>query len=415
MSFFKKNLEELSEADLLRLEKEEIPESIRLEFKRELNLEDRKEKAEAAKDVSAMANTAGGCILYGLDERQLPDGSTVAGPVCPLSDGTLDSRLEDVLLSSIFPQPRFRTRKIDVTGGFVLVVEVYPAYSGNLYMVTGFKENRFYRRGEQRTVLMTEPEIREAYARIAASRQALERSIEDAIASETAMVPHLHESVIVVPWYGHRDLVNPRQFGRSLGLDLHNGILFDNQWREVASWMRVVGDGYRGYGPGDGPVNKCQQYMAVRRNGLVHCAGPFGNHSKNGLLLAYFTQALESIVAAMVTARHILESAGYWGPVRVIHRLRAGSPFCLLDAREIPERLRCFGHSPVDPGEYLHVLPEANLRESGTTFRPILRELMDQVFQTGGRETCPWFDASGDLTELGRSLVPPQLLKYLED
>jgi hypothetical protein len=55
-----------------------------------------------------------------------------------------------------------------------LVVEVYPAYSDDLHLVTGFKEHRFYRRAENRAVLMEEPEIREAYARIAASRQALD-------------------------------------------------------------------------------------------------------------------------------------------------------------------------------------------------------------------------------------------------
>lgn len=269
MSFFRKNLEGLSEADLLALEKDQIPESIRLEFKRNLNLGDRRQKAEAAKDISAMANAAGGHILYGIDEKQLPDGSTAAGSVCPLIDGTLQSRLEDVLLSTIFPRPRFRTWEVGVANGFVLVVEVYPAYSGDLYMVTGFKENRFYRRGEQRTILMSEPEIREAYARIAASRQALEASIEKMISSELAMVSHVQHCAIVLPWYGHRQLVDPRQFGTTLGFELANGVLCHSGWKHAALQMNVVADGYQGYTPTREPPDKCNLYISIRRDGLV--------------------------------------------------------------------------------------------------------------------------------------------------
>ena len=63
-------------------------------------LEQGEEKAEAAKDISAMANTVGGRVFYGIDEESVSDGSVVAGPICPLKDGTLDTRLEDVLIAS---------------------------------------------------------------------------------------------------------------------------------------------------------------------------------------------------------------------------------------------------------------------------------------------------------------------------
>ena len=46
-----RSLEDLTEADLIALGHQHVPESIRLEFKRQLNLESDKDKAEAAKAI----------------------------------------------------------------------------------------------------------------------------------------------------------------------------------------------------------------------------------------------------------------------------------------------------------------------------------------------------------------------------
>ncbi len=236
-------LSELNEAHLLDLGASQIPESISLEFKRQLDLSSPKEKAEAAKDVSALANTIGGQILYGVDEVTLADGSTVASSLCPLTDGTLKSRLEDVLLASIHPRPQLRLRDVPVAGGHVLVVEVYPGLAGDLYMVTGFKEYRFYLRSEQRTAPMTEPEVRERYARIAASRQALERSQQRSIAAEFKRARKREQSVLVIPWFGRRDLVNPRRFGRELLTELAKGPLRSSPWRDTLFKLRITSEG----------------------------------------------------------------------------------------------------------------------------------------------------------------------------
>ena len=302
---FRVDLEDITEKDLISLQQDQIPESLTIEFKRGLDLASRQEKAEAAKNVSAMANTIGGRIFYGLDEEALADGSVVAGNVCPLTDGTLDTRVEDVLLSSIHPRPRFRTRKVPVNNnaGFVLVVEVYPAYASDLHMVTGFKESRFYRRGEQRTVLMTEPEVRECYMRIAASRQALDAQMEAAVDVELALVPTTHESVFVIPWFGHQDLVNPRLFGSRLGVELHNGPIANGRWSSVVENLEVVSDGYRGFRPSDGQLHDCRQYASVRRTGLAHFADALAWEQNQPAARVMLHDTLEMLAATLVTAR----------------------------------------------------------------------------------------------------------------
>jgi predicted HTH transcriptional regulator len=94
-----KLLNEIDEADLQSLGHTATPEGLTLEFKRELNLGQNDQKREVAKDVSALANTAGGRLLYGIEEVRQADGSLVAGPIAPLTDGTIPSRLSDVLHS----------------------------------------------------------------------------------------------------------------------------------------------------------------------------------------------------------------------------------------------------------------------------------------------------------------------------
>ncbi|NQU22520.1 MAG: ATP-binding protein [Candidatus Nealsonbacteria bacterium] len=383
------SLDEIEEKDLQALEKNEIPESIRLEFKRQLDLDDKKQKAEAAKDVSAMANTAGGRILYGVDEKKLPNGSTVASSICPLADGAVDSRLEDILLGNMFPRPRFRTRKVSVSGGFVLVVEVYPAYGGDLHLVTGFKENRFYRRGEQRTVLMTEPEIREAYARIAASRLALDAAMQEAVSSELEFVRNVLHSALVVPWYGHRDLVNPRHFGSSLGLELANAGLFPGEWHSVVGRLRVVSDGYRAYSPEDAPIRECAYYASIRRTGLVHLAHGLQHTTNKDYVWLNPGEASKILTAVLSTARYILDKAAYWGPVRVEYRLNAQQPFHLEYGGKSRDFILATGRKPVDIDRYVHAVPEVTLKEQSGSFDTVLAELMDQVYQTGGQEHCP--------------------------
>ena len=361
-----------------------------------------------------MANTAGGRIFYGVDEQELGDGSTVAGPIRPLTDGTVDSRLEDVLLASIHPRPRFRMRKIPVNSGsgFVLVVEIYPAYASDLHMVTGFKESRFYKRGEQRTVLMTEPEVREAYIRIAASRQTLETTIRAAVDAELDLVPATDESVLIIPWFGHREMVNPQQLGSSFGRDLLTVVRGELEWTTLVERLAVVSDGYRFCDARKSEVHECQSYACVRRTGLVHFARLSAREYGGGVRL-WQTNTLETLIAAISTARYVFDKCSYLGPARIVHRVKVGSPFFWVDPMKGAdyEILSC--RKPIPAGTYLHSIAEVNLHEHGESLKVILRDLLHQTFQTGGEAACPWFEPSGDLKAGMKNFLRPDAYKHL--
>lgn len=72
---FEKDLQVITESELQQLIVDKIPEDYQLEYKSELDLNNRDHKRKLLKTVSAFANTGGGLLIYGIneDENQLPE------------------------------------------------------------------------------------------------------------------------------------------------------------------------------------------------------------------------------------------------------------------------------------------------------------------------------------------------------
>lgn len=77
-----------TQADLEQLIADQIEEGPRLEYKSSLPLGTTSQRGEAAKDVSALANSSGGRLIIGLreDERR---GENVPAGITPLTDPAL--------------------------------------------------------------------------------------------------------------------------------------------------------------------------------------------------------------------------------------------------------------------------------------------------------------------------------------
>ncbi len=382
-------LDELKEEHLLALLG--TAENFRIEFKGELVLSTPALRLEAAKDISALANSAGGRIFYGIWECKSKDGLRAAERLVPLADRSLQARLEDVVADTVHPQPHWRVVSVEVEGGFVLVAEVYASFGRDLHMVSG---DRFYRRGEARTQKMTEPEIREAYTRISISTLALEQARTTKIKEQEALVGTHCQSVMIVPWYSRHGLMDPRAL-KDIGKDLVEGP-FINYRRTSDYWdaLRNIGVDVNGLHARVGTAGAFDLF--VTRNGIVHLADctVVREHCLNGVESALFAvRVLENILVALSTARLVLDRCHYWGPVHVIQILSVPASTLMLLIQNRVHR------GELAEGRYEQVVPEVNLAEQGHEIEPIARDLCDQLFQAAGAISCPFFNEDGSIQE----------------
>jgi predicted HTH transcriptional regulator len=86
------NLNDLTTAHIESLIESEVPESLTLDYKQQLPSKEREDKKEFLYDVAAMANSAGGDLVYGVAERRTGDDKPTGIP--------------DRLLETRFPNPQ---------------------------------------------------------------------------------------------------------------------------------------------------------------------------------------------------------------------------------------------------------------------------------------------------------------------
>ncbi len=143
--------DKLTSSDINRLINNQIQESKTLDYKKELNLSKDKDKKEFLFDVSAMYNTEGGCIIYGIEElkddknQNTGKPNKVSGIDIENSD-KLIQQIEDIVKNSTEPSiSQLLIKEIDVGGLNVMVLGI-PKGLGLPAMVTFSQTNKFYKR-----------------------------------------------------------------------------------------------------------------------------------------------------------------------------------------------------------------------------------------------------------------------------
>lgn len=98
-------LEIRTKADLLKLIQDEIEESTVLEYKSSFAIQNKKWKEELAKDVSALANSNGGNIIFGIREKECDGGNSIPEKLLPVPNTEMSKdKLSQLLSSNIQPK-----------------------------------------------------------------------------------------------------------------------------------------------------------------------------------------------------------------------------------------------------------------------------------------------------------------------
>lgn len=163
------NLDDLTTAHIQNLIDSEVAESLTLEYKSELPSDQSEKKREFLYDVAAMANAAGGDIVFGLVDRRGEDNKSTGVPE-RFSGMKLEneqseiSRLENLIRDGIVPRLiGISMRSISLQDGDVLVLRI-PRSWGKPHMVTIGGVNRFCGRVSTGKYPMSVDEIGRAFS-----------------------------------------------------------------------------------------------------------------------------------------------------------------------------------------------------------------------------------------------------------
>lgn len=163
------SLDEIAKEHLEALLTEKIGEGRTLDYKRELSLSNDEDKRELARDVSALANAAGGDLIFGIEEEKDPSGAntgipkTLLGVACPNFDAT-KLRFESILREVVDPRvPGIAIHKVDgFPNGPIIVLRVPRSWIGP-HMVSYKNQTHFYSRNSAGRQPLDVREIRAAF------------------------------------------------------------------------------------------------------------------------------------------------------------------------------------------------------------------------------------------------------------
>lgn len=158
-----------------------------LDFKREAYENAEGGRKSLATDVAAMANTAGGLLVLGMDEDEQARATGPSGMA--VSDGEV-SRMRSVVASKVHPTPAVDIRivenpEVPGTGFFLIAVPRSPM--GPHAVVTD-QSMRFPRRNGATTIYLSEPDVAQACRERFAG---LQSRLDDAAAHEAYLLSRL--------------------------------------------------------------------------------------------------------------------------------------------------------------------------------------------------------------------------------
>lgn len=358
------------------------------------------------KDVSGFANAQGGWLFCGIDEDDSDEPLPTA--VEPLPAEGLQTRLENILDSSLEPRADFHAAPVKVDGGVVLVIRVEPR-TGNPIMVQGYGEYRYYRRSGTRTLQMTAGEIAEGYARARRREEELvgvlhslplmaritrPRSADELriFAQGEKVPPKLLPlpTVLVAAIDCSRPLIGPERFKRGSFEEPTEGMCGGPR-RSVRPGGRWVITAW-GMHDEDTFISDGEKALAHRvaifRQGVFEWAMRYRTEPTiPGRSFA------EDVHDALRYAGAVFAEVGYFGRLETHIRIENAENAI----PDIPTGWELALH--LGQVEWVGHCREVSVEELQLDPTPTVRAAMDVIWQGFGVEECPYFDKDGDWTD----------------
>jgi hypothetical protein len=391
-----------------------VSESRTLEYKQVLPGSADDDRREFLADVSALANTLGGDILYGIVEERGAGGKTTgipeSAPGILITGDTELRRLEEMIRDGI--DPRVPTVSVQPIPGFingtVVLLRIGRSWQ-RPHMVTFKNYSRFFARAASGKYQLDVHQIRDAFVAAASLRDRLQTfRLErlQAVRENAATTPALVEGGRIVL---HVLPITGFDAPESVALDLATTRPRPPFANLGAGHYRINFDGVQGYEPtSDG--DRCFDYVQLFRHGALEAV--------DAELLSRIAQDPDrkGVIPSLSFEGRLIDSlAGYLANLR---DWRVPPPYlvglALLKVRgltlsmtlELADRLG--GPRPIDRDDL--VVPEQMIEELGQDLRleamRALKPCFDILWQSAGIPKSPHFDDAGVWNVSGQAYAP---------
>lgn len=355
-----------------------------LEFKSALTGTSDGGKNEFLKDVSAMANGAGGTIVFGIKEED-GQASELVGITTETADYAI-RRLEQSMQSSIEPRlTGVRFTDVPLTaGGYALVITIPRSFNGP-HRVTLNQKNAFYFRANRHISEFSYSQLRDAFTMRG-------RAEELAETWQTQRIGKIKSGVMPKKIYG-----GPKYVLHLLPLAAFSGVssvdvmklrtlpaaLMFGQFSSCADATNL--EGLISTSPfKDGSHLK---YVQLFRHGCIEVAGFAGRLIDEKPFIPTINLVYEIRAAIKQLLPHLI-TLGVTGPAMVsLSLISVGKhhfAFGTMDA-QAPDR-----DDIHIPAVWVEAIESA---VSDPSF--IGKEIFDLLWQAFGRDSCPYYEASG--------------------
>jgi hypothetical protein len=234
-----RRLEFVEHSDVMALIGSQVSEAFDLDFKSEMYAASSKGKHDAANDIAALANTAGGLIILGIREDDQARPADAPGVDLVEED---ELRIRQSVGSQVAPMPVFDIRRLEDPArpghGFVLIAVLRSPLAPHAVIIN--EGLRYPRRNGATTRFLSEPEVAAAYrARFTAIDRQADRVLEverDALARLSTADDHVWIAVSLVP-----DLAGETTIDQAALSKARSEMVGQGPWIvQVSSrWMRV--------------------------------------------------------------------------------------------------------------------------------------------------------------------------------
>lgn len=381
-----KAIEQITEKDLDALVADGVSERKTLDYKQQLPDPNDAGKRELLADVSSFANTAGGDLLFGVTESAgLPTGL----PGVQIADTDQEIlRIDNIIRTGLDPRIRQATVAVPLANGcYVLIVRAEQSWYGPHRVI--FKGgSRFWGRTSKGKYELDVTELRNAFlfantvtGKIASFRAERIIALENGqslvpLADGPKLVMHCIpiESFAAKPQYNIFAFQAPGRFSPMY-------------WNGLGGWgPRINFEGVICVAAGE----PCSAYTQIYRNGVIEAVraeilsslqvpGIIPSFPYEHALIEYFPECLK-----------VLKGLGCSAPILVGISLIGVRGMKLAVDRMISRS----GGTAIDRD--VLVLPEIMVEDLSASAGPLLKPVLDLVWNACGHQASPNFDAFGN-------------------